>query len=263
VVDTGNLRNRAARDLDEHGFAIVADLVSSEDVAEVKYLLDGLFQRYDEFVTLKPSRGWRVAADMALATTPGDRVDQPEILHPSLLEPRLLQTALYRKTRAFIRSIDPLLTLRFDHAVRKNAVSEAETPWHQDYIYSNLTKLPSIFGRRRRHVWVPMETATIENGCLEFIPGSHRFGLVDHQVFERRSGYPSYIASPEAGAATTRGIVAAGGMTIHNVSTLHRAGVNRTSQARTAWLMQFGIFGAAEQWLMKASGKVPIASNIS
>ena len=31
-------------------------------------------------------------------------------------------------------------------------------------------------------VWVPLTTATVENGCLVVLPGSHKHGLRRHQT---------------------------------------------------------------------------------
>ncbi|PRD30898.1 UNVERIFIED_CONTAM: Phytanoyl-CoA dioxygenase domain-containing protein 1 [Trichonephila clavipes] len=52
---------------------------------------------------------------------------------------------------------------------------------HQDstYLY---TEPPSCIG-----LWFPIEEATIENGCLWFLPGSHKRGTI-YQRYERNPG---------------------------------------------------------------------------
>jgi hypothetical protein len=51
-------------------------------------------------------------------------------------------------------------------------------PWHQDMAFA-----PPSFGPEEHGIvtiWVALEAATLRNGCLEFIPGSHLLGLFPH-----------------------------------------------------------------------------------
>ena len=50
------------------------------------------------------------------------------------------------------------------------------TPWHQD----NGVVLPLADETEMTTVWVAVTDATVENGCLEVIRGSHRDGLLTH-----------------------------------------------------------------------------------
>jgi hypothetical protein len=50
------------------------------------------------------------------------------------------------------------------------------TPWHQD----NGVVLPEADATDMLTVWFPLTDASIEHGCLEVIPGSHRRGLMHH-----------------------------------------------------------------------------------
>lgn len=50
------------------------------------------------------------------------------------------------------------------------------TPWHQD----NGVVLPEADDTLMLTVWFPLTDATIDNGCLCVIPGSHRRGLLHH-----------------------------------------------------------------------------------
>lgn len=54
-----------------------------------------------------------------------------------------------------------------------------EKPWHQDHAYFNLPMGTPVVG-----VWIALDEATPENGCMHVIPGSHREGPVVH--FRRR-----------------------------------------------------------------------------
>jgi phytanoyl-CoA hydroxylase len=54
-----------------------------------------------------------------------------------------------------------------------------EKPWHQDCAYFNMPLGTMITG-----VWIALDEATPDNGCLHIIPGSHREGPKHH--FKRR-----------------------------------------------------------------------------
>src|SRR5690606_35073346 len=54
-----------------------------------------------------------------------------------------------------------------------------EKPWHQDKAYFNYAVDAPVVG-----VWIALDEASAENGCMHVIPGSHREGPVIH--FKRR-----------------------------------------------------------------------------
>jgi phytanoyl-CoA hydroxylase len=54
-----------------------------------------------------------------------------------------------------------------------------EKPWHQDKAYFEIDLDAPVVG-----VWIALDEATAENGCMHVIPGSHRDGPVVH--FDRR-----------------------------------------------------------------------------
>ncbi|MEM7119317.1 MAG: phytanoyl-CoA dioxygenase family protein [Chloroflexota bacterium] len=54
-----------------------------------------------------------------------------------------------------------------------------EKPWHQDMAYFNLPLSATVVG-----VWIALDEATPENGCMMVIPGSHKQGAMLH--FKRR-----------------------------------------------------------------------------
>ncbi len=54
-----------------------------------------------------------------------------------------------------------------------------EKPWHQDHAYFDLPLGTLVIG-----VWVALDAATTENGCMVIVPGSHLQGPVAH--FKRR-----------------------------------------------------------------------------
>jgi phytanoyl-CoA hydroxylase len=62
-----------------------------------------------------------------------------------------------------------------DMALMKPPHRGAEKPWHQDNAYFDWTPLDGVLG-----VWIALDPATVENGCMQIVPGSHRAGPVPH-----------------------------------------------------------------------------------
>ena len=124
----------------------------------------------------------------------------------------------------------------------RTKIPEAEItafPWHQDSHYYN----EPARGKRVGHteaahivtVWVPLVDATVANGCIWAMPGSHRWGLVDaargedmnvrtNEEIERR-GTPVALE------------MAAGDVLYLTNLTFHASKMNRTEDAR--WSVDF------------------------
>jgi ectoine hydroxylase-related dioxygenase (phytanoyl-CoA dioxygenase family) len=52
--------------------------------------------------------------------------------------------------------------------------------WHQDGGYT-AQAADGVEELRMVNVWAPLVPATVENGCMQFIPGTHRLGIVEHE----------------------------------------------------------------------------------
>ncbi len=97
------------------------------------------------------------------------------------------------------------------------------TPWHQDAAY----RPPPHHGGT---VWLPLDPATFESGCLEYLPGSHRGPVLEHALHGHHLvtepiGVDQAISCP----------LSLGDVSIHNCLTVHRAGTNRTAKSRRAF----------------------------
>ena len=99
-------------------------------------------------------------------------------------------------------------------------------PWHQDR-WSDLDRDPLIT------VWTALDPATVANGCVEIIPGSH------HRLIN--PDHPSGFLTPEQGEAAMRAhgtefieLKAGEAVLLHNWL-LHRSDVNGTDISRRAF----------------------------
>jgi ectoine hydroxylase-related dioxygenase (phytanoyl-CoA dioxygenase family) len=86
-----------------------------------------------------------------------------------------------------------------------------------------------------------LQPATLANGCMQFVRGSHRDEVLPHHPINNNP----HIHGLEVDAAHTTTAVAcplpAGGATVHSNRTLHYAGANHTDEPRRAYILLFGV----------------------
>jgi hypothetical protein len=112
-------------------------------------------------------------------------------------------------------------------------IKEPESPaiaaWHQDATYFGL--------RPYEHVtaWLALTDATAENGCMEFLPGSHLKGQQPHRAgvvaaSVNRAGQAVVGAIDDAPAVHAP--LRAGQFSLHHTLCLHRSQPNRSAGRR-------------------------------
>ena len=123
----------------------------------------------------------------------------------------------------------------FDHAILKPAGYGAPTPWHQDEASRD-----SGFVYNQVSIWMPLQEATLENGCMQYVSGTHRGEVLDHASPHND---PRIHAIECVGdfdrAAAVACPMAAGGAVVHSGRTLHYAGANESRAARYAYVMMY------------------------
>lgn len=87
----------------------------------------------------------------------------------------------HKKIKGVLESLigkEPILFQ--DMALIKPPFIGTEKPWHQDNAYFSVTPLDAVVG-----VWIALDDATVENGCMHVIPGGHKLGpLCHHHTFD-------------------------------------------------------------------------------
>ena len=65
--------------------------------------------------------------------------------------------------------------------------------FHQDYTYWQCVT-PDLIT-----IWIPLDDVTIDNGCLQYIPKSHKSGLVNLDSVDRNQAVPIEIKAGNFG----------------------------------------------------------------
>lgn len=105
-------------------------------------------------------------------------------------------------------------------------------PWHQDSGYFGQQSVDSLIPT----AWIPLVPVDATNGCLEIIPGSHRFGLLRHVVEEREGGFLEVLDEVVAGKPVVVCPMEPGDALVFHNLTLHRSTPHTTSRT-IRWAM--------------------------
>jgi ectoine hydroxylase-related dioxygenase (phytanoyl-CoA dioxygenase family) len=216
----------------ENGFIALDPITMPDEVAWLRAIYDDLFAR-------RAGREDGNQFDLGGTDEEGKEAALPQILGPARYAPEMKQGLFRVNALAIARQLlGPETVATGDHAIFKPAGIGAPTPWHQDEAYWDPGKV-----YRSMSFWIPLQEATEENGCLWFVPGSHRLDVATHQSI----GGDSRIHGLEMkeGAIDVSQAVACpllpGGATVHTNRTLHYAGPNRTGIPRRALILGFAL----------------------
>jgi ectoine hydroxylase-related dioxygenase (phytanoyl-CoA dioxygenase family) len=123
-----------------------------------------------------------------------------------------------------------------DHAMVKPAGQHSrQTNWHQDAPYWGMDPVGAL------SAWIAIDDVTAENGCLQFVPGSHKHERLD-PIHLDEDGDSIVAKMQERGFDVPEPVtmaMAAGGVTFHHGCTFHHAGPNRSDAPRRAFAIIF------------------------
>ena len=120
----------------------------------------------------------------------------------------------------------------FDMLITKEANTKTETPWHSDESY-----WLDMTDKRALSFWFPMRDVGVEDGCMWFVPGSHKLPLRKHRpVKEGNHVLMTDECSNDEGVPQP---LKAGGCTVHTGRTLHYTSGNITNVARRVYIVNY------------------------
>ncbi len=223
TIETG-LAERFERD----GYVVIDNLLSSDEVAQYRAI-------YDRFLSGEIEAGDK-RSDLGAGsdrTTAAENITQ--IMWPSALHPELLRLPLHARALEIARQlIGDDAELDFDMLIDKAPGSSTPTPWHQDAGY--WIDLPDD---RAASIWVSLDPATLDSGCMWYVAGSHRGPVRPHRPAGKGGGAIECEGSEDEPGATAVPLVP-GAAAAHAGRTLHYSRGNSTADShRRAYILNF------------------------
>jgi hypothetical protein len=213
---------------EENGFLVVPQITTQEELDWLTKVFLAVIDDNAGTGVFEPGRELGQTLPAQIQQSIG-----PELMIPELLETTFRRNAMHFAS-AFLGVPEERLTT-WGHMIRKPARSNRPAPWHQDQAYWHPELDYHALGS-----WLPLHDVSVERGCMQFIPGSHKTGLRNHGFI----GDPVsnlLIADDVDASGAVPCPLPAGGATFHHHLTLHYTEPNSTDLDRLAFPMEFQV----------------------
>lgn len=217
----------------EQGFTHVERLTTDEELAWLRERFAEVFSPDNE-----NQMGGYFDASRPLgstAETSGPPV-LPQSIRPELKIPELLDTIVHRNS---MRIASQLLAVpeadleSWTHMIDKPPRTGHDTPWHQDEAFWELN-----LGYHACAVWLALDDVDLDNGCMQFLPGSHQVGIVPHRHLDDDPMVSVLMIDDVDERLAVPVPLRAGGATFHTQTTMHHTGPNLTDRRRRAYAIE-------------------------
>ena len=167
------------------GYLLKRALLAAPEVRRIAEEIDALHERMARAAPAGVNVSWEKSVE-------GRPKRIRQLMHSEKVSPGL---------DAFIRSgavLDmvvalsgPEVSLFHSKLLMKAAHDGTVTPWHQDYAYWKRDANRPL----QLNAMLAIDAATHENGCIQFVPGSHSQGLIPHERRQEAFGVflPGYF----------------------------------------------------------------------
>lgn len=245
----------------DNGYVVVEDVLDRQSVldpvrAEYAGVLNGVYQEWREQGLVPPADSfedqlrlgysagcdWFQPLDISL---PGDRIAADTPMH---FGPAVFDMAVNPRLLDIVESLigpevtsNPIQHVRIKPPAKLLDAEEVRphvtfTDWHQDqgvtHHEADETQMVTV--------WLAISDATVENGCLQVIPGSHREPLKTHCPAGIQLSIPdSELARDQAVPTPVR----AGGAVIFHPKTAHSSLINQSDGFRWSFDLRYNVTG--------------------
>jgi hypothetical protein len=210
----------------ERGFVSTPRITSDAELEWLRELYDRLFA---ERVQAVPGGYFDLSRPY---DSPGEDL-QPQIIAPEVRFAELRKTAFWangRRVAAHLLGVEPRELRGWGHMIRKPAKVGAPLPWHQDEAYWD-----PAFDYVALGCWMPLDPATLESGCMRFLPGSHRGDVRIHRHVGDDPTVHALVTDDVDDHDAVAVPLPAGGAIFHHCRMVHSSLPNTSEHVRRAY----------------------------
>ncbi len=250
-VRGGQLSAANAQFYHDYGYLVAPDLLAASDIAALKTETARIFRgERGQLAGLVPAAAAEPDADVLKKYV---AIHFPHKISP-LIRAYLAHPALVGVLTGIVSpNVKCMQSMLFVKAPGK-----AGQAWHQDEFYIP-TRDRSLVG-----AWIAVDDATVENGCLWIIPGSHRPGYLRPRVPSHSPEYADVDTIDVSGFPGEQVVpveVKSGAVVFFNGYTLHSSLRNKTADNfRTALVNHYMSAESMLPW--DQDGKLPLTEDL-
>jgi ectoine hydroxylase-related dioxygenase (phytanoyl-CoA dioxygenase family) len=213
-----------------------------------KYQQDG-FLVIEDFLSASELENWRQALDEAIAKRKGNKLpDRASVYGKGDDADKSYYDNVFDQLINLWQDNERMRSIMLDEDLGRMAAELAgvegiriwhdqaliKRPWANPTSWHLDTPYWSFSDRKAISIWVALDDATLENGCLFFIPASHKQTTFENPGIGKNMGaifdyYPQFKTARSVAAP-----MKAGTCSFHNGLTIHGAHANMTSGFRRA-----------------------------
>jgi ectoine hydroxylase-related dioxygenase (phytanoyl-CoA dioxygenase family) len=211
-----------------NGFLSLASIMDADEIESVRCIYDRLFSS---------RAGCNEGDQCDLGGNERDgNVHLPQLFNASRHAPELKASSFLANALAIAEQLfgDELKADDGEHMIYTPPLLGGATPWHQDQAYHD----PGLI-YRSVNFWMPLDDAAVDDGCMQFVPGSHRLDVLPHHSIDHDPVVHGLeVDDPERHTSFAVACpVPAGGCSMHTAYTLQYAAATTSTRPRRAYIL--------------------------
>lgn len=208
------------------GYLVVENVFTASEVAAFQHACDRISAQAQGLTTSTDRLKMKVFEDSTkLVQQVGDPHEMSGVWLDLVKEPRLLDMVE--------ALLGPNLMVYYSQLMMKAPRQGFTAPWHQDFAFSPHSSAEILA------CMVAIDDATLANGCVRVIPGSHKLGLINH--YDKNGVFTGIVQDYHSFDERTEValLAQAGSVIFWHSLTLHASHPNRTERPRRALVIEY------------------------
>jgi phytanoyl-CoA hydroxylase len=234
---------------EDNGYLLKKCLVSMESVRQIEADIENIHERMAQEKPENVGVSWEVYDD------PNHPPRIKQLMHSELISPTLNRTLRSDFVLDILEALmGPDISLYHSKLLPKSAGDGTAIPWHQDYAYWKRDDNRPVM----INCQMAITDATLENGCICFVPGSHKWGLQEHERKQQTFGVflPGHYREREDAVAVEMG---PGDAVFFNALIIHGSAPNNSNTDRLMNTFAYNVTGNSMTQCREALRGKPLA----